>query len=83
MNQPPSSGKTIAVAGMSATQGVTLLLYVCHKLGIQDMTVDVASAIICIAAGAAGAVIHDVQRKRERREKERHDAIKATEVGPV
>ncbi len=67
VDSPPSTGKSVAVAGLSATSGVTLLLYVVHKFGIDDMPPEVAAAIIGLATTVAGAIMHDFQRRAERR----------------
>ena len=83
MDQPSSVGKQVALAGLSATQAVTLLLYVCNKLGMDDMTPEVAGAIIGVAVAAAGGIMHDVQRRRERKDRERKAALKAMEGGPA
>lgn len=68
-DMPPSAGKSVAAAGLSATSGVTLLLYVVHIFGINDMPPEVAAAIIGLSTAAAGAVMHHCQRKTERLEK--------------
>lgn len=69
MNEPASVGKTTAIAGLGATQAVTLLIYVSDKIGLSDMTPEVAGAIIGFATMLAGAVMHDLQRRQERRER--------------
>lgn len=64
-DQPSSSaGQTVAIAGLSATQGVTLLLYVSDKIGLTDMTPEVAASIIGVAAAIAAGILHDVERRR-------------------
>jgi len=82
-NQQPSAGKQVALAGLSATQAVTLLMFVCEKLGLTGVTPEIAAAIIGLAMALAGGIMHDLQRKRERRALERQESIKATEVGPA
>ncbi|MEI6283176.1 MAG: hypothetical protein WCP82_10780 [Alphaproteobacteria bacterium] len=67
MEKAPSTGKTTAIAGMAGTQAVTLLLYVVHCFGINDMTPEVASAIIGLSITLAGAVMHILQRRQEKR----------------
>lgn len=69
MNEPASAGKTTAIAGLGATQAVTLLMYAADKIGLSDMTPEVAGAIIGFATMLAGAVMHDLQRRQERRER--------------
>lgn len=64
---PPSAGKTVAIAGVSATQLVTLLLWVSPKFGITDMNDAVAASIVGIAMAFAGAIMHTLQRKEEKR----------------
>ncbi len=66
--KPPSSGKTAAISGMAATQCVTLLLYIVHCFGVNDMTPEVAGAIIAIASTIAGGIMHELQRAREKKE---------------
>lgn len=66
-DMPPSSGKTVAVAGLSTGQAVVLLLYVVHKFGIDDMTPEVAVSIISLAVGLAAAIMHHCQRATERK----------------
>lgn len=68
MEQAPSSGKTTAIASLSTGQAIVLLLYVVHKFGIDDMTPEVATAIISFAGLVAGALMHTFQRKQERAE---------------
>lgn len=65
-----SAGKTVAIAGVTATQFVVVLMWFCQHFGIPDMTLDVASAIISIATAFAGGVMHVDQRKREKKERE-------------
>jgi hypothetical protein len=67
MDKPASAGKTAAIAGMAATQSVTLLLYIVHKFGIDDMTPEVAAAIIGVATTIAGAIMHGFQRSEEKK----------------
>lgn len=68
MEKAPSSGKTTALAGIGATQLVTLLLYTVHRFGIDDMTPEVAGAIVGVAMALGGGIMHELQRMRERRE---------------
>lgn len=68
MEQAPSAGKTAAIAGLTATQAVTLLLYVVHCWGINDMTPEVAAAIIGLAVTFTGAIMHVSQRREEKKE---------------
>lgn len=68
MEKQPSQGKTTALAGIGATQLVTLLLYTVHRFGIDDMTPEVAGAIIGVSMAIGGGIAHEVQRWRERKE---------------
>lgn len=68
MEQAPSSGKTVAIAGLSTGQAIVLLLYVVHKFGIDDMTPEVATAIISFAVSIAAAFMHHNQREKEHAE---------------
>lgn len=68
MEQAPSSGKTAFIGLSSGTAGIVVLLYVVHKLGIDDMTPEVAGAIITIAGGIAASIMHNVQRYKENKE---------------
>lgn len=65
MEQAPSSGKTVAIAGLSTGQAIVLLLYIVHKFGIDDMTPEVATAIISFACGITAAFMHRNQRIKE------------------
>ena len=68
MEKSPSSGKTAFIGVSGGTSGVVLLLYVVHRFGIDDMTPEVASAIITLAGGVAGAIMHALQRHEESKE---------------
>lgn len=68
MEQAPSTGKTVAIAGLSTGQAVVLLLYVVHKFGIDDMTPEVAVSIISVAVTVASALMHHAQRMQEKKE---------------
>lgn len=65
MEQAPSTGKTVAVAAAVGTQAATLLLYIVHLLGINDMPPEVANAIIGLSIAGAGWIMHNAQRKAE------------------
>lgn len=65
---PPSAGKTTAIAGLSSTQAVVLLLYVVHRWGINDMTPEVAASIIGLATTITGLLMHTSQRNGEKKE---------------
>lgn len=68
MEQSPSTGKTVAIAGLSTGQAVVLLLYVVHKFGIDDMTPEVAVSIISVAVTIAATIMHTFQRHEEKKE---------------
>ncbi len=65
MEEAPSAGKTVAIAGLSTGQAVVLLLYVVHKWGIDDMTPEVAVSIISVAVSVAATIMHLIQRRTE------------------
>lgn len=65
MEQEPSAGKTVAIAGLSTGQAVVLLLYCVHKFGIDDMTPEVAVSIISVAVSITAAIMHTLQRRNE------------------
>ena len=65
MEKSPSSGKTVAIGGFSASSAIVLTLYVAKHMGLDDMTPEVAAAIVSLAIGVAGAVMHSSQRKKE------------------
>ena len=65
MEQEPSAGKTVAIAGLSTGQAVVLLLYVVHRWGIDDMTPEVAVSIISVAVSVAATIMHVIQRRTE------------------
>lgn len=65
MEQAPSTGKTVAVAAAVGTQAATLLLYIVHLMGINDMPPEVANAIIGLSVATAGWIMHKEQRKKE------------------
>lgn len=68
IERAPSSGKTTFIGVSSGTSGVVLLLYVVHKCGIDDMTPEVAAAIITLAGGVAATIMHTLQRYQENKE---------------
>ena len=82
MEQAPSAGKTIAIAGLSTGQAIVLLLYVVHKFGIDDMTPEVATSIISVAVTLAGGIMHHMQRVTEKKEFE-HEAHNPVIGGPA
>lgn len=59
-----SAGQQAALTGVSSTQAVTLLLYVVHLFGMNDMPPEVAAAIIGLAYAAAGGIMHYFSTKR-------------------
>ena len=63
---PPSAGKTFAISSSTTSAAIILLLYTAHKFGVDDLTPEVASAIITLAMGLAGLVMHTIQRNGER-----------------
>lgn len=65
LEQSPSSGKTTAIASFGTGQAIVLLLYIVHKFGIDDMTPEVAAAIIGFAATVVAVFMHKSQRKQE------------------
>lgn len=68
IERAPSAGKTAFIGVSGGTSGVVLLLYVVHKCGIDDMTPEVAAAIITLAGGVAATVMHTIQRSQESKE---------------
>lgn len=68
IERAPSAGKTTFIGVSSGTSGVVLLLYIVHKCGIDDMTPEVAGAIITLAGGIAATIMHNIQRHQENRE---------------
>lgn len=65
MEQAPSTGKTVAIGGFSSASGIVLLLYIAKHVGLDDMTPDVAAAIIGFGIGGAAMIMHREQRKKE------------------
>ncbi len=82
MEKAPSAGKTAAIAGLGATQAVTLLLYVVHKFGIDDMTPEVAASIIGLAVTVAAAIMHIFQRSEEKKESDNANITNGVMGGP-
>lgn len=68
-----TSGQQTALAGVTSTQLVTLLLYVVHFFGINDMTPEVAASIVGLATAVAGAVMHRVERHERPRNQRAED----------
>lgn len=58
------NGGTTALAGIGATQAVTLLLYIMHKCGVDDMTPEVASAFVGVGAVVVGWIVHRLDARR-------------------
>lgn len=86
MEKAPSSGKTTAIAGIATSQAITLLLYVVHLFGINDMPPEVAGAIIGLSTALAGAIMHVLQRNREKKDYENEEpngVIGGPGVAPV
>lgn len=81
-NKPSSAGKTAAIAGVTATQFVILLMWACQHFGIPDMTIDVATAIVSIATAMAGGLMHLNQRHSEKKEKESNAQTNGVTGGP-
>lgn len=65
IEQAPSIGKSTMIAALATSQAVTVLLYVVHLFGINDMPPEVATAIVGLAFGAPAYMLHFQQRKRE------------------
>lgn len=82
MEKAPSAGKTTFIGVSGGTSGVVLLLYIVHKCGIDDMTPEVAAAIITLAGGIAGAVMHVFQRTEEKKEAKDEAATNGVMGGP-
>lgn len=68
MEKAPSAGKTVAIGGFSASSAIVLTLYVAKHCGLDDMTPEVAAALVSIAIGLAGAIMHQNQRSTEAKE---------------
>lgn len=58
-----STGTTAALAGGIAGYLVTILMYLAHHFGINDMTVEVATAFVSVAIFIAGGISHFIERK--------------------
>lgn len=67
MEKAPSAGKTVAIGGFSASSAIVLTLYVAKHCGLDDMTPEVAAAIVSLAIGFAGAIMHNTQRHEEKK----------------
>lgn len=66
MEQAPSTGKTVALAGTLPFAVQHLLGVVCHDVwNFAWFTPDVSSDIMIIALGLTGLLMHKLQRKNE------------------
>ena len=61
---PPSAGKTFAISAGTSNASVVVLIYTCHVWGL-DMPPEVAGALITLAMGLTGLLMHLQQRKNE------------------
>lgn len=57
-----TSGQQMALAGVTSSQMVTLLLYAVHRFGIDDMTPEVAAAIVGAATVMGGTFSHYLEK---------------------
>jgi hypothetical protein len=58
-------GATAALAGGIAGYLVTILMYLAKHFGIDDMTMEVATAFVSIAIAIAGGVSHFIEGKKQ------------------
>ncbi len=74
MEKASSNGKNAAIAGLAGTQAVTLLLYIVHKFGVDDMTPEVANAIIGVSMVIGGGIYHTLEKLSFERQRKRDNA---------
>lgn len=60
MEKTGSAGKNAFMGVSGGSTGIVLLLYTVHKFGIDDMTPEVAAAIITFASGVGAAIAHAI-----------------------